>query len=182
MLPIRPATVADAPALTELRRIMHDAIDGPHPTGWMAACERVTADRLANDPNFHAYVAEDGGTVAACVTGEVRPRFPSPHSEAAVFGFCIALCARPEYRRRGIGGTLLHHLTERFLALGCERVSLFASKQGAPLYRQVGYEDLSENALAMNRFAGRPLPVNRYTAREAYEADEAYEVPEAYGA
>lgn len=168
MLPIRPATVADAHVLTELRRIMHDDINGPHPTHWMKECEEVTADRLANDPAFHAYVAEDGGTVVGCVTGEIRPRFPNPESTARVFGFGIALCTLREYRGRGVGGSLLHHMAERFIELGCERVSIFASKQGAPLYRQIGYEDLSDVALAMNRFADHPLPVNRYTAPEQF--------------
>ncbi|WP_433888376.1 GNAT family N-acetyltransferase [Streptomyces sp. CA-111067] len=165
MLPIRRATVADAAALTELRAMMHDDINGPHPREWMKACEEVTADRLGNDPDFYAYVAEDGDNgVVACVTGEIRPRFPNPESAARIFGFGIALCTRPEYRRQGLGGTLLHTLAERFIKEGCERVSIFASKQGAPLYRLIGYEDLSDVALAMNRFVDHPLPVNRYTS------------------
>ncbi|MER6347553.1 GNAT family N-acetyltransferase [Streptomyces sp. NPDC001595] len=165
MLPIRPATVADAAVLTELRRVMHDTINGPHPTDWMKACEEHTAERLAHDPGFHAYVALDGDTVVGAATGEVRPRFPSPESPATVAGYVIAVSTLPEYRRRGIGGGLTHHMTERFLALGCDRVSLFASRQGAPLYRELGYEDLSESIVAMNRYAGHPLPGNRYTAR-----------------
>ena len=164
MLPIRAAGPADAKALTELRRVMHDTINGPHPTDWMPACEEMTRARLADDPSFHAYVAEDDGVVVAAVTGEIRPRFPSPESPATAAGFIIAVSTLPEYRRRGIGGTLTHHMTERFIELGCERVSLFASRQGAPLYRELGYEDLSEDIVAMNRYAGHPLPVNRYTS------------------
>lgn len=163
MYPIRPATPADAPALTELRRVMHDTINGPHPTDWMPACERMTRDRLAHDPAFHAYLTEIGGVVAAAVTGETRPRFPSPESPATVAGFVIAVSTLPEYRGRGVGGALTHHLTERFLAAGCERVSLFASRQGAPLYTELGYEYLADHMVAMNRYAGHPLPVNRYT-------------------
>ena len=72
MLPIRPATVDDAAVMTDLRREMHDAINGPHPRDWMKSCEEVTLDRLANDPDFYAYVAEDGDNgVVACVTGEI---------------------------------------------------------------------------------------------------------------
>ncbi|MGW5276743.1 GNAT family N-acetyltransferase [Streptomyces sp. NPDC004044] len=164
MLPIRPATPADAKVLTELRRVMHDTINGPHPTDWMPACEEMTRRRLENDRTFHAYIAEVDGTAVAAATGETRSRFPSPESPATAAGFVIAVSTLPEYRGRGIGGTLVHHLTERFLASGCERVSLFASRQGASLYHELGYEDLSEQIVAMNRYAGHPLPVNRYTA------------------
>lgn len=167
MFPIRPATPADAPVLTELRRVMHDTINGPHPTDWMPACEQMTRHRLTSDPSFHAYLTEIDGTVVAAATGETRARFPSPESPATVAGFVIAVSTLPGYRGRGIGGTLVHHLTEQFLASGCERVSLFASRQGAPLYEELGYETLHERMVAMNRYAGHPLPANRYTTAGA---------------
>ncbi|MBL7253424.1 GNAT family N-acetyltransferase [Paractinoplanes lichenicola] len=163
MFTIRAATPADATILTELRRVMHDTINGPHPTDWMPACEEMTRRRLSDDPTFHAYLAEVDGVVAGAATGELRSRFPTPDSPATVAGFLIALSTLPAYRGRGIGGTLTHHLTERFLAAGCERVGLFASRQGAPIYRELGFEDLSDSIVAMNRFAGRPVPVNRWT-------------------
>ncbi|MGW2476187.1 GNAT family N-acetyltransferase [Streptomyces sp. NPDC001665] len=177
MLPIRQATPADAKALTELRRVMHDTINGPHPTDWMPSCEEMTRRRLESDPSFHAYLSEVDGTAVAAATGETRLRFPSPDSPATAAGFVIAVSTLPEYRGRGIGGALVHHLTESFLASGCERVSLFSSRQGAPLYRELGYEDLSEKILAMNRFAGHPLPVNRYTEAQYPSARDEAPVP-----
>lgn len=164
MLPIRTATPADAKVLTELRRIMHDDIDGPHPTDWMQACEEMTRVRLAIDPTFHAYVAEDDGTVVAGITGEIRPRFPNPESPTTAAGYGIAMCILPEYRRRGIGGSLVHHMTERFMELGCGRMSVFVAPQAVGLYHELGFQDLPETIKPMNRYAGQPVPVNRYTA------------------
>jgi ribosomal protein S18 acetylase RimI-like enzyme len=164
MFPIRPATPADAKILTELRRTMHDNINGPHPTDWMPACEEMTRVRLASDSSFHAYIMEDDGTVVGGVTGEIRPRFPNPESLTTAAGYVIALCVLPEYRRRGIGGTLVHHMTERFMELGCARTSVFASPQAVPLYYELGFEELGEKIKPMNLYADHPLPVNRYTA------------------
>jgi hypothetical protein len=150
MLPIRPATAADAKVLTELRRVMHDTINGPHPRDWMPACEEMTRHRLENDPTFHARIAEVDGAAVAAATGERSSRFPSPESPATAAGFVIAV------------STL------------CKRVSPFASRRGAPLYHELGYEDLCEELVAMNRYAGHPLPVNRYTApRTLSDHDEA---------
>ncbi|MFD6906969.1 GNAT family N-acetyltransferase [Streptomyces sp. NPDC060077] len=164
MLPIRTATPADARALTELRRVMHDDIDGPHPTDWMQACEEMTRVRLSIDPSFHAYVVEDEGKVVAGITGEIRPRFPTPGSPQTIAGYGIAMCILPEYRRRGIGGTLVHHMTERFMTLGCARMSVFVAPMAVGLYRELGFEELDDAIKPMNRFAGRPVPPNRYTA------------------
>jgi GNAT superfamily N-acetyltransferase len=163
MFPIRPATPADAKILTELRRVMHDNINGPHPTDWMAACEEMTRTRLSSDPSFYAYIMEDDGKVVGGVTGEIRPRFPNPESPTTAAGYCIALCVLPEYRRHGIGGKLVHHLTQCFMELGCGRISVFASPQAVPLYFELGFEELSEKIKAMNWYADQPVPVHQYT-------------------
>jgi GNAT superfamily N-acetyltransferase len=170
MFPIRPATPEDAGALTELRRIMHDDIDGPHPTDWMQACEDMTRDRLADDPSFHAFIVEDDGKVIAGITGEIRPRFPNPGDLSTASGYGIAMCILPEYRRRGIGGALVHHLTEYYMGLGCGRMSVFVAPQAVGLYHELGFQDLPESIKPMNRFAGQPVPVSRYTTAPAAAA------------
>ncbi|MFC8147358.1 GNAT family N-acetyltransferase [Streptomyces paradoxus] len=163
MFPIRPATPDDAKVLTELRRQMHDDINGPHPTDWMQACEEMTRDRLADDPSFYAFIVEDEGKVIAGITGEIRPTFPNPGSSATAAGYGIAMCILPEYRRRGIGGSLVHHMTEHFMELGCGRMSVFVAPQAVGLYQELGFEDLPDTIRPMNRYAGKPVPESRYT-------------------
>lgn len=128
MLPIRPAAVADAKVLTELRRVMHDTVNGPHPRHWMPACEEMTRHRPQNGPALHARVAQADNTAAA--SGVRRSRLPGAESPATAAGFVIAL--------------------------------------------ELGYEDLSEESVAMNRYAGQSLPVGRYAApRNLSDHDEA---------
>ena len=71
MLPIRPATAADTKVLTELGRVMHDTINGPHPRDWTPACEEIVAmNRYAGHPlPVNRYTAA---------------RTPSDHGEAPV--------------------------------------------------------------------------------------------------
>jgi GNAT superfamily N-acetyltransferase len=148
----RLATPADAPRLTALRVLMHDAIDGPHPRGpWVKACEEAIADRLANDPTFIAYVTEtDESGVVACMTGEVRPHLPGPDSLATVYGYAITGAAEPEHRRSGYTRDCMAALLDHFVELGCERVSTFTHWQGEKLCASLGFERLGEWPVPMN--------------------------------
>lgn len=162
MLPTRPAAPADAKTRTEFRRVMHDTVDGPRPTDRRPARQETTRHRPANAPAFHTRVTEAAdGTTA---TGDTRSRRPGTESPATAAGFVTAVSTPREYRGRGTGSTLVHPLTGRFPAPGCERVSLFAARQGTPLHHEPGDENLGEDAVAVNRYAGHPLPADRDSA------------------
>src|SRR5262249_6211155 len=47
----------------------------------------------------------------------------------------------PAYRRRGFARLLMEHAIEHLVAKGVEWIKLDATDMGAPLYRQLGFED-----------------------------------------
>ncbi|PSL05975.1 acetyltransferase (GNAT) family protein [Haloactinopolyspora alba] len=152
----RLATPADAPRLTELMVIMHDSIDGPHPPGpWVQACEDATLDRLTNDPAFVAHVAEaDGAGVVAFATGEVRRRFPGPKAPASIYGYGITGGTDPDHRHQGLFMACWTAVIDELVRRGCERISIFSSKQAEPLHRGLGFE----------RHDDWPVPMNLHVA------------------
>jgi GNAT superfamily N-acetyltransferase len=135
--------------------IMHDSISGPHPHGsWVKACEEVTVDRLANDPNFFAYVTEtEESGVVSFVTAEVRRRFPGPSSPAPIYGYTLTGGTDPEHRRKGYMKACFVAILDRFVELGCDRVSLFSSQQLEKLLRELGFERHDDWPVPMNWYA-----------------------------
>ena len=75
---------------------------------------------------------ECDGTIAATTT-------------AACYGSRLAwigmVLTHPEYRRRGFGRRLMEHALEALAARQVEWIKLDATDMGAPLYRDLGFED-----------------------------------------
>jgi ribosomal protein S18 acetylase RimI-like enzyme len=50
------------------------------------------------------------------------------------------VATRPEFRRRGLGNTVMKALNGRARGLGCDKVTLLATPSGRPLYIKNGFE------------------------------------------
>lgn len=120
---------------------------GPWPVGrvtqWEAAARLNAAAgrrqilREHLDPNNGAlrqYVAWDGGTAV----GWVRSLDGGPGR------WCSNLFVQPEYRRRGIGLSLMAKMLADDRAAGDRANVLLASSAGARLYPQLGYKRIGE--------------------------------------
>jgi GNAT superfamily N-acetyltransferase len=136
----RAATTADLPALAELRWEMEVERHGDQFS--LAVYTEAFDSAMRADMergSFRAWVAEAEGSLVACVVLLWSP-FP-PHFEqfGRKRGFVSSVYTRPEFRRRGLGRTLMRMLMETSRELGVTRLVLWASDMGRPLYEELGF-------------------------------------------
>ena len=91
--------------------------------------------------DLFAYVAREGGQIAACALLLVTempmsPRFPNGRT-----GTVLNVYTRPECRRRGHGRAVMEALLADASEMRLSRVELKATAAGAPLYAALGFRD-----------------------------------------
>ena len=150
---IREATDADLADLAEGFRAMWLEI------GWRARDLRADADavvadfvaRAREDGEFAAFVAEVGGavvgTVACQLFSGLYPEIRRPSSHRA--GYIWGVYVHPDHRRQGLATRLTRAALAHLEAIGCRRVALHASRDGAPVYRSLGFRETNELALEL---------------------------------
>lgn len=122
---IRQAKLYDVPAMNRIER---DSFGEP----WSA--EEITKDVTAGG-NVYVAVAECGEEKAGY--GEIR----MIAGEAQIYNIAVA----PEFRREGIGETLLRHMIEKAEESGCSLVTLeVRDGNGAALslYEKLGFREV----------------------------------------
>ena len=137
----REATVEDTDALaalrweTELER--HEPLTTRQDEFLVVARETLRSE-LASGA-YRAFVAESGGEIVASailVTWRMLPAMNNIHRNR---GFVSSVYTKPEYRRRGIARALMQSLVETARATGVQRLILWASDMGRPLYEDMGF-------------------------------------------
>ncbi|MGW6020348.1 GNAT family N-acetyltransferase [Streptomyces sp. NPDC055099] len=91
--------------------------------------------------------AGSGKGLAACAIGSVEQRLPGPHLRNGRVGLVIGVVTDPAHRRRGHSRALMGALLDWFREREVTRVDLYASPEGAPLYRDLGFVDHPDPAL-----------------------------------
>lgn len=145
----RRATPEDATALMQLRMAMlSNFFDEVHAGDWRERCEAMLAERLAVDEDFAAFVVDgpDGVPVSSGV-GWIVQHLPSPHNPHGRRGHISTMSTLPEFRGRGYARAIVAALLDWMAAQGVTRVELRASSMGEPLYRSLGFTDVSEPTL-----------------------------------
>jgi GNAT superfamily N-acetyltransferase len=100
-----------------------------------ARSRQILPEHLAADPApMRQYMALDGTTPIGWVGSVV----------AGDCAWCTNMFVAPEYRRQGIGRSLLARMLADDKAAGAEANILLASHAGAKLYPTVGYETIGE--------------------------------------
>jgi ribosomal protein S18 acetylase RimI-like enzyme len=139
---VRQAVAADVAALAALRLDM-DAERHQIPFDrdeYIAAFE--SAERAEIERGAHvAWIAEvDGAIVAAVllIVSVMPPNFTELHRNR---GFVSSVYCRPAYRRRGITRRLMEMLIEHAHEQKLQRLVLWASDMGRPLYESLGFRD-----------------------------------------
>src|SRR6185369_15411721 len=152
----RRATVADVPALVDLRTAFltelgrGDEVDASLGKG-MA---QYFQTKLANG-QFISEIAEAQNQVIAC-SGMVYYEYPpSPPRPSGRGAYIMNMYTHPDFRRRGIGATLLQKLIETARLARCERISLHALPLGQSIYVKAGFvPGHSEMVLNLNSSPG----------------------------
>lgn len=130
---IEEATEADIAALGELRHMMD----------WSRGIDLLTA--IQDWDGGRIFIIRAGEL--ASLTGEAA-RIPVAATVAIAappVGVIGNVVVRPEYQRGGLGRLLMEHALAWLGSRGARQVSLDASAAGRPLYRRLGFTDVTSS-------------------------------------
>lgn len=157
---IRPAVLADLPAVAAVERSAAQLFAGTH-MDWATRAPTLARWRLRRaTARGLLLVAEECDTVAGFVAA--APAWGTLYIEE----FSVAL----PRQRRGLGRALLAALEHRAWALGIPALTLTTDRAlpwNAPLYARMGFVAVSEPAWLMARLATQPDSARRCAMRKA---------------
>jgi GNAT superfamily N-acetyltransferase len=141
----RRANAGDAEEIVRLRGVMLAAVDGeePEPGPWQRTSVELMRRQLPGDATVAAFVVdhEEPGRLAACAVGTIDHRLASPRFANGLAGYVYNVATDPDSRRRGCSRACMEGLIGWFREHGVARVDLWASDEGGPLYRSLGFRD-----------------------------------------
>ncbi|MEU9300895.1 GNAT family N-acetyltransferase [Streptomyces sp. NPDC048269] len=145
MLRIRQAVEDDVPELVRLRALLFETLGGDffNPGGggdWRDRLAAVLKEQITAD-TVRILVVDGEQGLAACGIGTVEQRLPSPHLRNGRIGHVLGMVTDPVYRRRGHSRAVMRGLLDWFREQEAARVDLYASPDGEPLYRALGFAD-----------------------------------------
>jgi GNAT superfamily N-acetyltransferase len=149
---VRQADEDDIAELVRLRALLFENLGGDYfnpATGesdWRGALAVMLEDRMAAD-SLRVLVVDGGSGLAACGIGSVEQRLPGPHLRNGRVGLVIGVVTDPAHRRRGHSRSIMRGLLDWFEEREVARVDLYASAEGEPLYRDLGFVDHPDPAL-----------------------------------
>ncbi|MFJ2766379.1 GNAT family N-acetyltransferase [Streptomyces sp. NPDC087300] len=153
---VRPAEERDIAELVRLRALLFETLEGDFftspPTGddWRHSLATVLKEQLTAD-TVRILVVDGGDGLAACGFGFVEQRLPGPNRPNGLGGHVTGVVTDPAFRRRGHSRAIMHGLLDWFRDREVPRVDLYASHDGEPLYRALGFVPHPDPALC-----GRP--------------------------
>jgi ribosomal protein S18 acetylase RimI-like enzyme len=139
----RAATPDDAAALAALRW-ENQAERHPElqPRDTLAEYTAVYIEQVRDElaRGIHrAWLAEADGEVVASVALVWWVMPPNPDEHQRRRGFVTSVYTRPAYRRQGVARQLMTMLIEHARAEGLQRLILWSSEMGRPLYEDLGF-------------------------------------------
>lgn len=144
--PIRELSLAELPAITDLRREMVREIDGEDldatTPGWR---DRYVAffGGYQSSGRGGVWVVEDAGEII----GLTAAYMPQNHRTEIVGSLQLYICnvyVKPPWRRRGIAKALTLHAMEWARRKGCSVIRLRSSDMGRAVYASVGFVPSNE--------------------------------------
>lgn len=145
---VRQAMECDLVELVRLRALLFDDLGGEFfdpasgDEDWLDALAVVLKEQLTADTVRILVVDGDGdgdGGLAACGIGTIEQRLPGPHLRNGRIGQVIGVVTDPAHRRRGHSRGIMRGLLDWFGDREVARVDLYASAEGEPLYRELGF-------------------------------------------
>ncbi len=147
---IRAATVDDIPDLVALRRLMFESM-GYHDPALLhtsdVSCRNYFRQAIPSG-EFHGWLATTRGGEAVASGGLVIDRHPpGPNNLTGEVGYIMNIVTVPAYRRQGLARRIMQTIVDWLSAQGIRRITLHATEQGRPLYRELGFDDSNEMIL-----------------------------------
>ena len=147
----RIATGDDVDTLARLRWQMETERHPEIQADYAAYLEAARQDiRAEIERGAHvAFLAEAGGKVVGCailIWWTMLPNLTTLHRKR---GYVSSVYTEPTWRRHGIARHLMEQLLARAREMGTDRLILWASDMGRPLYLDLGFEP--SRALELNQ-------------------------------
>ena len=151
-LEIRTATIADAALIASHRRAMFAAMGGIEESAMdnvRHASEPWTA-RMIADGKYLGWIFFDGQRPIASAGLLILDWPPHPLDPAGeTRAYLLNVFVEPEYRGRGLARQLVELCLGEARRRAIRVVSLHASREGAPLYAQLGFKTTNEMMLRL---------------------------------
>ncbi|MEU2671142.1 GNAT family N-acetyltransferase [Streptomyces sp. NPDC007164] len=167
---VRQATEDDIAELVRLRAMLFENLGGdffaPASGGedWLDALATVLKEQLSTGTNTNTGSGSGSGSgsgtgtvrilvvdgengLAACGIGTIEQRLPGPHLRNGRIGQVIGVVTDPRFRRRGHSREIMRGLLDWFRESDVARVDLYASTEGEPLYRDLGFTNHPDPSL-----------------------------------
>ncbi|MGW1503113.1 GNAT family N-acetyltransferase [Streptomyces mirabilis] len=155
---VRQAVEYDLVELVRLRALLFEDLGGHFfspasaDDDWLDALAVVLKEQLTADAVRILVVDGDGDGdgdrgLAACGIATIEQRLPGPHLRNGRIGHVIGVVTDPSYRRRGHSRSIMRGLLDWFGEREVARVDLYASAEGEPLYRELGFTHHPDPAL-----------------------------------
>ncbi len=138
---IRPATVADAPALARLRYAFRAAYEVPAESEdrFVARCTVWMADRLARATGWHAWLAKNEAGAVGHLWLQLIEKIPNPVPELEQHAYITNVYVDPRSRGAGVGRLLMEAALAFCSGAGVDSVILWPSARSRSLYRRHGF-------------------------------------------
>lgn len=88
-----------------------------------------------------AYLGEE---IVGCGGMCLYHEMPSPDNPNGKCAYLMNIYARPQFRRHGVGNAVVRWLIEQAEQRGITKIYLETSEKGRPLYREIGFDDMSD--------------------------------------
>lgn len=155
---VRQAVEYDLVELVRLRALLFEDLGGDFfspasaDDDWLDALAVVLKEQLTSDAVRILVVDGDSDSdgdrgLAACGIATIEQRLPGPHLRNGRIGHVIGVVTDPSYRRRGHSRSIMRGLLDWFGEREVARVDLYASAEGEPLYRELGFTHHPDPAL-----------------------------------
>lgn len=149
---LRFATLEDASILAHHRAAMfHDMGDVDEQAASIienASIDQLTA--LMEAREYFGFLAEFEGEVVAGGGAWLRPLLPRPGTlYASIEAYVLNVYVEAEHRRGGVARTLMKTIIDWSREQKVARVVLHASREGRPLYEELGFELSNEYRLKL---------------------------------
>lgn len=147
----RMGTQTDIEALTEMRLAFIEDCLGRISEEEISKLQMQLALYYKKHLNkdLFVYVAEEQKRVVSTAYLLVQEKPANLHFITGKTGEVLSVYTRPEYRRKGIAKTVLCRLLADAKKLALSYLELNATKQGAPLYRQLGFTEYASDDTEM---------------------------------
>ncbi|MFI1733417.1 GNAT family N-acetyltransferase [Streptomyces acidicola] len=106
---------------------------------WLDALAVVLKEQLTADAVRVLVVDGDDGGLAACGIGVIEQRLPGPHLRNGRIGHVTGMVTDSQYRCHGHSQSIMRGLLDWFREREVARVDLYASSEGEPLCRELGF-------------------------------------------